>query len=338
MSLFASAGFDLYSPDTNLAVSPPTSPVNDVQGDTARSAILTRVRSSTDPSNEKASAKSKSLSPNAAQVSILTPDLTCVGLSDDNVELWSLKIIKLMAFPHLIPSARVHEKPKVYASLASHIPSPASSRPDSPSSSSSSSSGEEGYFSHSPARNLSSSSLVTSAASKSVYDLTRPPTEHPHGVSEDTTTSATRSRSSSQTKRPFSKHCLTLTALSPITSTASTPLCHPLTTKQEYKVPFFSFTRTPEGSSVTTSSSALARLFPSSERYMVICGGELDELDERGSSDLDGADSEATDDDDDGRELGSLLKCLQIDLSRFGLGMPFRHSTEVRYSRRTSQR
>lgn len=87
--------------------------------------------------------------------------------------------------------------------------------------------------------------------------------------------------------------------------------------KPAYKVPFFSFTRTPEGSSLTTSAGLLAALFPPSERYMVICGGELDGADERMARQERGIEDP---DDDDASNLDSTLKCLQIDLRKYGLG------------------
>lgn len=50
---------------------------------------------------------------------------------------------------------------------------------------------------------------------------------------------------------------------------------------------------------------------------MVICGGELDAVDERITRQED--DDEDDEDDEAGGESG-LLKCLQIDLRKFGLG------------------
>jgi len=81
----------------------------------------------------------------------------------------------------------------------------------------------------------------------------------------------------------------------------------------ETAVPFFSFTRTAEGSSLTTGLGLIATLFPPSERHMVICSNEL---------------GMAGDDDSGWRHLQSgapspvnpTMKCLQIDLQRFGLG------------------
>lgn len=79
----------------------------------------------------------------------------------------------------------------------------------------------------------------------------------------------------------------------------------------ESAVGFFSFTRTGEGSSLTTDASLLAMLFPPHERHMVISSGELDAVDDPIAAE--------NDSDDDGEKSG-LVKCLQIDLRRFGLG------------------
>ncbi|CDO73736.1 hypothetical protein BN946_scf185015.g64 [Trametes cinnabarina] len=43
-----------------------------------------------------------SRSPSACDVRVLSPDMTCVGLSDDSADTWGLKIVKLVAFPELI--------------------------------------------------------------------------------------------------------------------------------------------------------------------------------------------------------------------------------------------
>jgi len=88
-------------------------------------------------------------------------------------------------------------------------------------------------------------------------------------------------------------------------------------------VPFFSFTRTSEGSSLTTDVSLLAALFPPSERHMLICAGELDALDAHESN-------SNQDQDDDTLSEGGTLKCLQIDLRNFGLD---KHGLVNRYSR-----
>jgi len=83
-------------------------------------------------------------------------------------------------------------------------------------------------------------------------------------------------------------------------------------------VPFFSFTRTQEGTSLTTDVSLLAALFPPNERHMMICAEELDALEEQNSS----TDSDS-EEEEDTLASGGTLKCLQIDLRRFGLGISF---------------
>lgn len=96
----------------------------------------------------------------------------------------------------------------------------------------------------------------------------------------------------------------------------------PTTTTQQppLQIPFFSFTRTQEGSSLTTDVKTLAALFPPEERHLLVCCADLDlnsYLDEgccEFGSDDDGEDGEC---DDVG--IGE-LKCLQIDLRSFGLG------------------
>ena len=94
-------------------------------------------------------------------------------------------------------------------------------------------------------------------------------------------------------------------------------------------VPFFSFTRTPEGSSLAAPASLLATLFPASERHMVMCSQELDVLDSRNASperwpEEDEGAVEDEDADGDLPEPEGMLKCLQIDLRKFGLGESIR--------------
>lgn len=352
MSLFAGAGFDIYTADSTIptvsSLTPPASPYRDM----GSNMVLTRARSSTDP--EAFKPKPKSHSPTAGEVNVLDPDLTCVGLSDENVDHWSLKIIKLVAFPDLIPSSSPESSPDSSVPLDAPRSGPDSRSPspmEGSEGSACSSSDEDGYFSHSPSQNLSSSSLVTSAASKSFSDIQKAfPRSHRHSVSEGSSHSHS-SKTSQSRYRPFSKHVIS--PLSPIVPTPSTksvndpqalaavfslpsvgrwlpfrsrthslPLTHAESSQTQQRVkhavPFFSFTRTPEGSSLTASVEILASLFPPNERYMVLCGSELDACDER---------KHALNDDDVPESLGSmdgeenLLKCLQIDLRRFGLGM-----------------
>jgi len=348
---------------------PPLSPtvddrssINDMGPATTSGAVLTRSRSSTNNSQssvksrtEKLPAKeteeqpsisatlgasqtprTKSHSPTSGEVHILSTDLTCVGLSDENVENWGLKIVKLVAFPDLIPSCSSHISRSVmtttkspysndradsqaqtplfdtFSSLSSHI---LHEEPQTASDSSSSSSDDDGYFSHSPRGNHSTSSLVTSA-SRSYPDLTTPTTfksSSKHVIS---------TLSPLSTVNPTFKSAQSVPSSLSITTDDSTP-----SQLDTSKVPFFSFTRTPEGSSLTTDVSLLATLFPPLERHMVICSGELDAADNRN---IQGIESSSDDEgDEDHLDAQGTLKCLQIDLRRFGLGKYMFHITLI---------
>ncbi|KAE9409960.1 hypothetical protein BT96DRAFT_953241 [Gymnopus androsaceus JB14] len=392
MSLFSAEGFDLYSGDSfpNSLLSPPPSPFGDSRdGSDAlpSGAVLTRTRTaesltssifiSSIDSGSQTPSRTKSLSPTSGDVHILTPDLTCVGLSDEHVDQWSLKIIKLIAFPDLVPSSKrvtlkatPQSKPFFNALTPSsvHYPRFRSSSDDSSlmyESSSSSSDAEnddeDGYFSHSPtslSENHSTSSLVTSAASSlSISDSVKgTPTPTPSGMTIEPPLASISSH------RPPSKHLMgPLSPLSPITTTPTasnsttfsslTSLTSSLrkyprsassgsrsasgkgTASSSPHVPFFNITRTLEGTSFTTDVDLLARLFPPRERYMVVCGGELDAADERIARQEEeeefGLDESTSENDESGGESG-LLKCLQIDLRKFGLD---KHGLVNRFSR-----
>ncbi|KAF8969424.1 hypothetical protein BDZ97DRAFT_1795567 [Flammula alnicola] len=387
MDLFASAGFDLYRSDSNPPISPSYSPITD-DGASANfpshstqnmGAVFTRniseknlpktsdMTSSEAPATGQQSPRSKSHSPTSGEVRILRPDLACVGLSDElGVDHWGLKIVKLVAFPDLIPpSPRVANlRPRSASKKSTHdnLATPYSLPPvvdltsaplfqthlnGGSSSSSSSSSDDDGYFSHSP-QNVSTTSLTTST-SRSYSDL------------------QSLSYNSSMYKPPSKHFAANLSPLSPITPKAQTPLPR-LTVvtdatrmtappKTESHVPFFSFTRTPEGSSLTADVDVLATLFPPHERHMVICSGELDAADLRLQGELQGQGSYSSDEDEEGEfgdalylhvrgsarrsrsrssgsgnddSNGNSLKCLQIDLRRFGLD---KHGLVNRFSR-----
>uniref|UniRef100_A0A0W0GAN8 CASTOR ACT domain-containing protein n=1 Tax=Moniliophthora roreri TaxID=221103 RepID=A0A0W0GAN8_MONRR len=313
------------------------------------SVLSSRLRTASDPSPhksgtsehlEKTPSKQKSHSPTSGgEVHVLDSDLTCVGLADDSVDQWSLKIIKLVAFPDLIPSRERDGSISYYTPASSLRPArpgySSSALSDHSSSSPSEDEGdlEDGYFSHSP--NQSTSSLVTSITSESDDLGNIPDSLHVKSGSFSSTMSSRRS---------YSKHLMgiggPLSPLSPIhpaydiTSFTPTPgstgVPDPFalafgrrSSRSKYqtpRVPFFSFTRTPEGSSLTTDAELLATLFPPSERYMVICGGELDAADQILADG--GQEPESMEEDDDeesGSDGGSMLKCLQIDLRKFGL-------------------
>ncbi|KAL1708567.1 hypothetical protein EV121DRAFT_277077 [Schizophyllum commune] len=329
MNLFSVAGFDLYStcPPESPMLSPITSPsLDDTHAADKHStgAVLTRTRSNVDGASTAPSRSSsldndhessrKSHSPVNGDVKVLGEDLTCIGLVDSEVESWALKIIKLVAFPDLIqlPSqdsaATPHpqDRPLTPSTPLFEDADPFfSSSHSAPSDDSSSSSDEDGYFSHSPGgeHSSSSSSATSASASRSSTDLTsiREPSH---------LTSA-------------SKHVVS--SLTPLTSlNADTPRATPFpSSSKRSTVSFFSFTRSPEGSSLTAGSDLLAALFPPAERHMVLCGGELDAADARAAG------QPALEDDNDADD-SACLKCLQIDLRRFGLD---KHGIINRYSR-----
>ncbi|KAL1662358.1 hypothetical protein GGF50DRAFT_104193, partial [Schizophyllum commune] len=329
MNLFSVAGFDLYStcPPESPMLSPITSPsLDDTHAADKHStgAVLTRTRSNVDGASTAPSRSSsmdndhessrKSHSPVNGDVKVLGEDLTCIGLVDSEVESWALKIIKLVAFPDLIqlPSqdsaATPHpqDRPLTPSTPLIEDADPFfSSSHSAPSDDSSSSSDEDGYFSHSPGGEYSSSSssATSASASRSSTDLTS--TREPSHL-----TSA-------------SKHVVS--SLTPLTSlNADTPRATPFpSSSKRSTVSFFSFTRSPEGSSLTAGSDILAALFPPAERHMVLCGGELDAADARAAG-------QPVPDEDNDADDSACLKCLQIDLRRFGLD---KHGIINRYSR-----
>ncbi|KAL1739220.1 hypothetical protein HDZ31DRAFT_49730, partial [Schizophyllum fasciatum] len=328
MSLFSVAGFDLYStcPPESPMLSPITSPSledNHAADKHSTGAVLTRTRSNVDaPSTTPSRSSSidhdhessrKSHSPVNGDVKVLAQDLTCIGLVDSEVESWALKIIKLVAFPDLIylpvqdvatPHPHDHTLGPTTLVFEDQEPFFCSSH-DPPSDDSSSSTDEDGYFSHSPGgeHSSSSSSSTSASASRSSTDLTST-REQPHLA-------------------PASKHIVS--SLTPLTSlSADTPRATPFhPPSKRPTVPFFSFTRSPEGSSLTAGSDLLAALFPPAERHMVLCGGELDAADSRAAGQV------LLEEDNDADD-SACLNCLQIDLRRFGLD---KHGIINRYSR-----
>jgi len=270
-------------------------------------------------------AQNKPHSPTSGEVRILHPDLACVGLSDElGVDHWGLKIIKLVAYPDLIPSSpnapsRATPKKSNHGEFVpAYLPQPsmvdlALFHGEGSDTSSSSSSDDDGYFSHSP-QNVSTISLATNT-SRSYSDLHSP------------------SCNPSLYKTP-SKHFVSdVTPLSPVISKTRPPLPQlSLSTEASKPEPhvhhFFSFTRTPEGSSLTADVYVLASLFPPHERHMVICSGELDAADRRIEG-MDCSDEEDEANDADMCTRSNSLKCLQIDLRRFGLGTPTSHGNLV---------
>lgn len=359
MSLFGAAGFDLYSSDPELLMSRVASPllspvlpdvfqVTDIgpEFNPESGAILTRTRSSIEASvataasalhrlngnsdensgagrtphpGHRPSSRDKSHSPSCTDVTILPSKLACVGLADDSVDSWSLKVVKLVAFPELIPTKGSHllrgpgcnyrttrvstNEGLGEVTIPSFLCWPRRGS-DSTDSVSSSNEGDEGYLSHSPHRDppavLPTSSRSYPDVSHAVPSLT--PSFKPsikHFVSHVPTLSPVEFK-----PPPLSRSAIYSPADKKMNST------YP-------RVPFFSFTRTSEGSSLTTDVSILANLFPPGERHMLICAGELDALDAHApKSD---SDSDQDQNSDVLSESGT-LKCLQIDLRRFGLG------------------
>lgn len=399
MDLFASSGFHLYISDGD-SNSPSTSPFSSPTTDEASfldlppfsspqsrpiatgGAVLTRNTSETDLANSQSSLRTstaggpaqsprtKAHSPTSGEVTILHPDLACVGLSEEfGVDHWGLKIIKLVAFPDLIStpstssnpysspkapkmSSQLHYAEKRKSSIPDFSPSPTSSC----SSSISTNEDDDGYFSHSP-QSISATSftsaeptLTTKYPSRSYSDLQslvhsgyKSPSKHTVlGVPPLTPLSPiiTPTKSCIDTQIQNGHHINSRTTQNTTREGESSSSAHP-------QVPFFSFTRTPEGSSLTADVDLLARLFPPHERHMVICSGELDAADlrmeltcsgdqkDRGIEDwrngrvqrneTDGVYGENDEDEGDDEEGSGQrsLKCLQIDLRRFGLGVYF---------------
>ncbi|KAL4081554.1 hypothetical protein V8B97DRAFT_2029166 [Scleroderma yunnanense] len=354
MTLLRVSGFDLYSSDADHSpmriISPLISPTLAYEMNAHElghefslesGAVLTRsMDASADPLSSPQKLdhvavnqhpfhyplRTKSQSPSSTDVSILSTDLACVGLSDESMDNWALKIVKLVAFPDLIPlKSRPHRLcPCLSGSNGGvHIPSVkqpemirvpdllrrnrAGSHSTDSTISSTSDEADDGYFSHSPTGNGPLEGFLSSPASHSYPDLSQ------------------SVQSMSPSFRPTTKHVISPSSLSPVDSKPiwgpSTPPFHKrlngsTLASQPATVPFFSFTRTPEGSSLTTDVSVLAALFPPSERHMLICAGELDALE--GGSSCQDDDSEGSDEDE--VIEGGTLKCLQIDLRRFGLG------------------
>ncbi|TFK22318.1 hypothetical protein FA15DRAFT_596298 [Coprinopsis marcescibilis] len=313
LSLFNTAGFDLYSPDPSLLQSLPLSPPDtpSTEGPSSPTVQIkpkTSAETSTSPSD--GSSRRKSHSPTAGEVRILEPDLACVGLSDEfGVDHWGLKIVKLVAFPDLIPPTGSPPRSRLASQNSSltdcsqppsrsslyEASSPTSlkmSRPFTTSTSSSSSSEDDGYFSYSPQIRPVSPPSHSRTTSRSHMDL--PGTMSP--------------------LQPASRHFTSPYSL----SAPQKPKAEP--------VSFFSFTRTPEGSSLTADVHVLATLFPPHERHMVICGEELDLADKMLEGDVDSDEEE----DEVLNSTSTMQKCLQIDLRRFGLD---KHGLVNRFSR-----
>ncbi|KIL70260.1 hypothetical protein M378DRAFT_183814 [Amanita muscaria Koide BX008] len=319
IQLFSKAGFDLYSNQSSFTAFTEASRTFDINSDQS-GAVFTRSRGRTESSNalgitlspdalDQQSGRTSpqaSDSPISAEVSMLSPDLACVGLSDEfGVDHWGLKLVKLVAFPDLISSPSKTRSPDFVPSHYPRAQSPLlekldlsevflSSTPGFSPTSPLSYDEDDGYFSHSP--KTSAKPPLPRMASRSYTDL---PNTIPVAPSKH--------------RKPK------LSPLAPVGTPSTSSGSTSGSPKQaDSFVPFFSFTRTAEGSSLTTDVHLLASLFPPHERHMVICGAELAAVDEA----VDGNEL------DDVHE--STLKCLQIDLRQFGLD---KYGIVNRYSR-----
>ncbi|KAJ7044583.1 hypothetical protein C8F04DRAFT_1249857 [Mycena alexandri] len=371
MSLFAAAGFALYAADPNLLTAllePPPTPslTRERSGSTplpSASAVLSR--SSSKSSSRKGSSRlgssgksmstptpSKPKSKSAANVPlrdvrVLAPDLACVGLADDAADHWALKIVKLIAFPDLVPLSTVVAS-STTAFHRRHPTSPVEEENEN----------DDGYFSHSP-----SPTMDESDPEPGPEDEVTPVCENPKGSEAPVPTSNARPVPSQLDALPGPLAWLAANESPNAPQVSDEPqevdgdktadaarLEHQQARPHvEYTIPFFSFTRTPEGSSLTAGARVLAALFPRAERHMVICGGELDaadreaeepsaitdcptsssyfssvpsspimDNDDSGSSGYDSGD-ESDEDDDMDPDSHPLLSALQVDLSGAGL-------------------
>ncbi|KAF8639804.1 hypothetical protein AX17_001063 [Amanita inopinata Kibby_2008] len=354
LDLFSAVGFDLYSTESSgqaveLRAVDDGDHTQDVGpvGAPNSGTILTRSRSSTDTSVTSANTPasgignrdditpqqshdygrvcphSNSHHPGLDDVQILSPDLACVGLSDElGVDHWGLKIIKLVAFPDLISPLRTCPSKASLATLVTKSHLSALENPIfsdlsipygpvdlcvSPSPSFSSDE-DDGYFSHSPQNQFQSSLPRLSSRSQSDFTRVSPPgkpSKHHKSHPAPSRTPCTIGSDDSNSDKASGT----------------------LRKQNESIVPFFSFTRTAEGSSLTTDVYLLATLFPPHERHMVICGSKLDVVDEHlYSPEFSDEEGEAAFSD----VHGNVLKCLQIDLRQFGLDT---HGLVNRFSR-----
>ena len=266
------------------------------------------------------------MSPCPGDVQILNQDLACVGLAESCTEIWASKIIKLVAYPELISTATTKTRgsdPFENWNLTSPLDDPAefdiNALPPSPLESLA-----QDTWSASASTSDSSSSLATSPSSSDEDGYFS--STSPYWTSDSTPSLLSPSRSYS-----YPELCDSSTVLSAAAVHRTRPLLTPLTTvtgpvsasrigaaaevMSEKAVPFFSFTRTAEGSSLTTGVGLITTLFPPSERHMVICSNELGMTgdDDLARRHLQGSASSP---------MTSTMKCLQIDLQRFGLGEP----------------
>ncbi|KAF7352582.1 ACT-7 domain-containing protein [Mycena venus] len=370
MALFAAAGFTLYAADPNLLTAllePPPTPsltrersgsaplpsTSALSRSNSKSSRKGTSRASSTKSHEKSmstptpvgtSSKSKSKSPTSVllrDVRTLAPDLACVGLADDAADHWALKIVKLVAFPDLIPLPVGVASSSSSAYPPRRITSPVEEENE----------GDDGYFSHSPSPSIDEPIPDTGPENEvsPVDENTKDPDAH-----------VLPSRARSVPSRLDALPTWLDANESPERAQVSEEPQEAQDARPpvEYTIPFFSFTRTPEGSSLTTGARVLAALFPRSERHMVICGSELDAADREAEAAVhahspsasmpsspiaESADEDADDDssgyysdEDEDEDLDvdadahPLLTALQVDLRGAGLDT---HGLVNRFSR-----
>lgn len=282
--------------------------------------------------------RSQSHSPSSCEVSVLAPDLTYVGLSDEHAETWGLKIVKLVAYPDLISGvASSHSRSSSASAESSLPPSPLEAEVVDISKiiAGAVRRMEQGTGSGSDTTTRVGAGSDKGDGELATYeheDQSMPWDEDPSGdadTSDDeylSPTQQTEDLAEETGARPTLPHNDTADTVHPSqrstqgrarsvsssssSSSSAASLRSPI-------VPFFSFTRTSEGSSLTAPVSLLAALFPPHERDMVICSDELDILDSRQASPA--GDDEDARDEDSAAPQGP-LRCLQIDLRKFGLG------------------
>ncbi|KAI0720306.1 hypothetical protein C8T65DRAFT_567833 [Cerioporus squamosus] len=274
------------------------------------------------------SVRSISHSPSACDVRVLSPDITCVGLSDDSADIWGLKIVKLVAFPELVMGPSGAPVAERHTRIRSPSPALLPALPEDAIHILSLSEGEAGCGSDTttrvapespkkdPTERLGSESPVSDGAVDA------------DDSSDDDSQCEGRPRlphlNTAQTTKPHPSFRSRSSSMSSSSDISPSPL-----------VPFFSFTRTSEGSSLAAPVSLLAALFPASERHMVMCSQELDVLDSRNASPERWAEEDegAVEDEDaegDLPEPEGMLRCLQVDLRKFGLE---KHGLVNRFSR-----
>lgn len=330
----------------------------------------------------------KSMSPASAPVDVLLPDIACVGLNDNAVDIWTLKILTLVGYPELIPipsgssAEPVGQYAHDYRMHTLYDPVPNDPRigiasPDSvhvspdaaydnaledlvPSKQFQKHSARSPSDPEDPALQDSTSSSLSSCSSSDdedeYFSSPSPYTKRRDGSRSSLVSGLSRTSASSLPDR-LDSYLASGRLTQPLTTTATdgTPSAtsqaeeaslNPVSNQQRIKaakkephrVPFFSFTRTTEGSSLTTDLRVLSALFSPDERHMVICPNSLletgDALNELGASagehQARAKDGQSIFDLGDEADLfemegedacaPGLMKCLQIDLHRFGLG------------------